>query len=97
MDANEKLLNTFATRARQMMLRFEELKQENQQLRATVSERDARISDLTKQMESVRADYKALREAKMMTIADGDIEESKRKIAKLIRGVDKCITLLSEK
>lgn len=97
MDANEKTLNVFATRARQMMLRFEELKKENAELYAMVDDRDAKLKAMAQQMESVQRDYRALREAKMMTISDGDIEESKRKIAKLIRSVDKCITLLSEK
>lgn len=97
MDANEKTLNVFTTRARQMMLRFEELKKENAELYAMVDDRDAKLKAMAQQMESVQRDYRALREAKMMTISDGDIEESKRKIAKLIRSVDKCITLLSEK
>ena len=33
----------------------------------------------------------------MLEIGDGDIEESKRKIASMIRDVNKCITLLSGK
>jgi hypothetical protein len=35
--------------------------------------------------------------ARMLEITDGDLEGAKKRIAKLIRDVNKCITLLSEK
>ncbi len=43
MSANEKTINTFATRVRQMILKFDEVKQENAELYAMVDERDAKI------------------------------------------------------
>ena len=42
-------------------------------------------------------DYSSLKTAKMMEICDGDIESAKRRLAALIREVNKCITLLSGK
>ena len=41
--------------------------------------------------------YNALMTAKMLTIADTDIENTRKKVNKLIRTVNQCITLLSEK
>jgi hypothetical protein len=35
--------------------------------------------------------------AKMLEITDGDMESAQKRLAKLIRNVNKCITLLSEK
>ena len=46
MSANEKNINTFATRVRQMILQFEELKKENAELYSMVDERDAKIKQL---------------------------------------------------
>ena len=43
MDANEKVINTFATRVRQMILQYEELRKENQRLTSLSEERAARI------------------------------------------------------
>ena len=40
---------------------------------------------------------KAVKMAKMMTISDADMEATQKRIAKLIRDVNKCITLLSDK
>lgn len=38
-----------------------------------------------------------LKTAKMIEITDGDIESAKNRVAKLIRDVNQCITLLSDK
>ena len=41
MNANEKILNTFATRVRQMILQYEALKKENDELYALVDQRES--------------------------------------------------------
>ena len=93
MSANEKNINTFATRVRQMILKFDELKQENNDL---YDERDAKIKQLESQLTQAKHDYESLKMAKMMTISDADMEATQKRIAKLIRDVSKCITLLSD-
>lgn len=97
MNANEKTLNTFATRVRQMILRFNDLKRENDDLYTMIDERDAEIKKLQKQLAQVQADYNSLKMAKMIEITDGDMEGARKRLSKLIRDVNKCITLLSEK
>ena len=97
MSANEKTINTFATRVRQMILKFDEVKQENTELYARVDERDAKIKELEDKLTQAQHDYDSLKMAKMMTISDADVEATQKRIAKLIRDVNKCITLLSDK
>lgn len=97
MNANEKTLNTFATRVRQMILRFNDLKRENDDLYMMIDERDVEIKKLQKQLAQAQADYNSLKMAKMIEITDGDMEGARKRLSKLIRDVNKCITLLSEK
>ena len=97
MSASEKTINTFATRVRQMILKFEDIKHENAELYAMVDERDAKIKELQEKLTQAKHDYDSLKMAKMMTISDSDMETTQKRIAKLIRDVNKCITLLSEK
>ncbi len=97
MSASEKTINTFATRVRQMILKFDEVKQENAELYAMVDERDAKIKELQEKLTQAKHDYDSLKMAKMMTISDSDMETTQKRIAKLIRDVNKCITLLSDK
>ena len=96
MSASEKTINTFATRVRQMILKFEDVKHENAELYAMVDERDAKIKELEEKLTQAKHDYDSLKMAKMMTISDSDIEATQKRIAKLIRDVNKCITLLSD-
>ncbi len=97
MNANEKILNTFATRVRQMILQYEALKKENDELYALVDQREQEIKQLQGELSQAEADYNSLKMAKMLEVTDGDMETAQRRVAKLIRDVNKCITLLSEK
>lgn len=96
MSANEKIINTFATRVRQMILKFEDIKQENAELYSMVDERDAKIKELEQKLAQTEHDYNSLKMAKMMTISDTDMEATQKRVAKLIRDINKCITLLSD-
>ena len=97
MNANEKILNTFATRVRQMILQYEALKKENDELYALGDQREQEIKQLQGEFSQAEADYNSLKMAKMLEVTDGDMETAQKRVAKLIRDVNKCITLLSEK
>ena len=97
MNSNEKILNTFATRVRQMILQYEALKKENDELYALVEQREQEIKQLREELSQAEADYNSLKLAKMLEVTDGDMETAQKRVAKLIRDVNKCITLLSEK
>ena len=96
MDDTEKTITLFTTRMRQMILRYEETKKENSDLYAMVDERDARIKQLEAQLAQARNDYNSLTLARMIEVTDSDVENARKRISKLIRDVNKCITLLSE-
>lgn len=97
MEANEKTLTLFTTRIRQLILQFKDVKKENANLYAMVDERDARISELEAKLAQAQNDYNSLKMARMIEISDGDLEGAQKRLAKLIKDVNKCITLLSEK
>lgn len=97
MNANEKTLITFATRVRQMILQYQEVKGENDELYTLVDQRDQEIKRLQAQLAQAQNDYNSLKMARMIEISDSDMESAQKRIAKLIRDVNKCITLISEK
>lgn len=94
---HDKIINTFATRVRQMLLQYNALKKENVSLRKEVMKRDAEIADLKAELELWQAEYDNLKLTKMLEITDGDMETAQKRVAKLLRDVNKCITMLSEK
>lgn len=96
MEAGHKSIDLLATRVRQMILQYDELKQQNAALDAKVAEQAGRIGQLEAQLVQLRGDYNNLKVARMVEITDGDMESAQKRLAKLIRDVDKCITLVSE-
>ncbi|MGM9704790.1 MAG: hypothetical protein ACI3YB_02210 [Prevotella sp.] len=97
MDATEKTIALFTTRVRQMILQYEELKEDNANLLTLVEERDSTIKSLEKQLAQAKKDYDSLKMARMIEVTNGDLESAQKRLSKLIRDVNKCITLISEK
>jgi peptidoglycan hydrolase CwlO-like protein len=97
MASNDAYMNVFTTRVRQLILKYQEIKKENGELYNMVDERDKKIAELERAVSEKDREYQALKTAKMIEITDGDIESAKNRVAKLIRDVNQCITLLSDK
>lgn len=97
MDADEKTIALFTTRVRQLILQYNELKNDNAVLRSQIAERDSAIAQLKQELSEAHEEYDRLKIAKMVTITNGDLESAQKRISKLIRDVSKCITLISEK
>ena len=95
MSPNEQTLVTFETRVRQMILRFLELKKENNDLRASIAKNEEAIKQLEDQVAQADQNYNALKMARMIEVSDGDLEKAKQRLSKLIRDVDKCIGIMS--
>ena len=96
MDSNETVITSFETRVRQLILRFQDLKKENQELYAMVGKAEQELKDLQAKLTQKDNDYNALKMAKMMTITDGDLETAKARVQKMIREVNKCIAIMSD-
>ena len=96
MEQNEKTLTTFETRVRQMVLRFQELKRENEELYRLVEKGEQDIKSVQEKLAQTEKDYNALKMAKMIEITDGDLQGAKDRLAKLIREVNKCIAVLGD-
>ena len=95
MTESDKVLAIFQTRVRDLIRRFQEMKKENEELYAIIGENEQQIKQLQAKIAQTERDYQSLKMAKMMEITDGDLDEAKERLAKLIRDVNKCIALLS--
>ena len=94
MTQNEQALTTFETRVRQMILQFQELKKENEELYKMVGKNEQDLKALRDQLAQDERDYESLKMARMIEISDGDLQGAKDRLSKLIREVNKCISML---
>ena len=96
MAQNEKTFITLETRVRQMLLRFQELKKENEELYRMVEKGEQEVKLLQEKLAQTEKDYNALKMAKMIEITDGDLQGAKDRLARLIREVNRCIAILGD-
>ena len=88
-------MKKFEAKVRQVLAQFRVLKQENADLYAELEGKEEEIKQLKAELAQSKNDYNNLKLAKMIEISDTDIKESKMKITKLVREINKCINILS--
>ena len=90
-------IKTFASQVRQLILQLRKLKQENADLEAMVQKLKEENTQATQALKAMQVEYNSLIMGKVLHITDNDLETSKQRINNMIRTVDRCITILSEK
>lgn len=95
-EKDKNLLSTFESRLRQLIHLYEELQKENESLKQLLVKKNEEVSTLTDSKKDLEAMYTNLRMAKTIGIHDQDITETKKRLSKLVREVDRCIALLNE-
>lgn len=90
-------INEFAVRIRSLIRYTEKLKASNAELSNAISVKADEIEQLKAKLSEQEEKYNALLTARMLDITDGNIETVRKQVNNLIRNVNQCITLLSDK
>ena len=90
-----KKLQIFETHFRMLMEKYTQLKAENAELYDMVDQKDAALKELQMKNEELQKQYDNLKLAKVISVSDSDLDNAKKRLAKLVRDVDKCIALLN--
>ncbi len=80
-----------------MILQYQSVTKQNEDLCRQVAEQQQRIEKLEAQLQQQRNDYESPKLARMVETGQVDMHAAQKRLAKLIRDVDKCITLINEK
>lgn len=94
-EKHEKLLSDLEFRMRQLMYLCDSLKEESQELKLRLEEKDREILNMKTDMEQLNLKYKNLKFANALTGKNADdVEMTKKRLSKLVQDVEKCISLL---
>ena len=93
---SEKTIVEFQTKVRALILQFQNLKKENEELYAILEKNETDVRQLRQQLLDKQQEFDAFKAAKLLEVSDGDIQSARERLAKLIRDVNKCIAVLSE-
>lgn len=93
-NEQEIALRNFEARVRQLMMAYQDERQKNADLQAQLEACQQQLASAEQTIDGLKKDYDTLKTARMIEVSGDDVKESRAKIARLIREVDKCIALL---
>ena len=92
----KKLLSTFEARLRHLIYLHDELKRENAELKQLLEEEKKENERILAEYKELERSYTNLKTATSISLNGSDVKETKLRLSKLVREVDKCIALLNE-
>ena len=95
-EEEKKLLNSFETQLRHLIYLHDELKRENAKLKKLLENEKLKNEKVQAQYDELEVNYTNLKTATTISLNGSDVKETKLRLSKLVREVDKCIALLNE-
>ncbi len=90
----EKIVRLLETRTRQLIIKFQQVKEENEELLSDLVAKDEELRKIKQQHRDIEAAYNNLKTARLLEVGDQDLAAAKLRISRLVRDVDKCIAQL---
>ena len=95
-EEEKKLLNSFETQLRHLIYLHDELKRENAELKKLLENEKLKNEKVQAQYDELEVSYTNLKTATAISLNGSDVKETKLRLSKLVREVDKYIALLNE-
>ena len=95
-DEEKELLNTFEAKLRHLIYLHDELKRENADLKQALAHEEEERQRTQEAYKELERQYTDLKTATTISLNGSDVKETKLRLSKLVREVDKCIALLNE-
>ena len=92
----EELIEAFETKLRKLITEYKTLQSQNENLKAELDRKHTDLMKAHKEVLDLRTNYDHLRIGLQLGTSDAERAESKQRINKLIREIDKCLALLDE-
>lgn len=92
---DELVVENFESKLNRLMGAYTRLQTENSALREQLNLQSVELDKVRKQNIELTESYKNLKQAKIISSSDSEIGDTKRRLSKLVREVDRCIALLN--
>jgi hypothetical protein len=95
-DEEKKQLNDFETSLRHLIYLHDKLRREHAELQQLLLDKEGAMSKLRSEYDKLNQSYVDLKSAMTMSLGGGDVIETKQRLSKIVREVDKCIAMLNQ-
>ena len=94
-EEEKNQLSVFEARVRQLMFLHDELKAQNKALTEALDKKEQSLQQLQHDYNELESHYTNLKQARIISIHDSDVDDTRKRISKLVREIDKCLALLN--
>ena len=95
-DEQSRLLTSLETEVRHLVLLYQKIKRERDELAAELEKTGKRLSEIQNVAQDWETKYQHLKLAKIISISEQEAKKTENRLSKLEREIEKCIALLNE-
>ena len=94
-DDDSRLIEQFEGKIRKLVDLYDVVKSSNSDLRSQIEAKNEEIKRLNLELTDLKESYQRLKQSKVLEVSGHDIDDTKRRVAGLVREIDHCIKLLN--
>ncbi len=94
-EEDSRLIEQFEGKIRKLVDLYDTVKCSNSELRSQIEAKDKEIERLNLELTDLKESYQCLKQSKVLEVSGHDIDDTKRRVAGLVREIDHCIKLLN--
>jgi len=95
-DEQSRLLTSLETEVRHLVLLYQKIKRERDELAAELEKTEKKLSEIQNVAQDWETKYQHLKLAKIISISEQEARKTQNRLSKLEREIEKCIALLNE-
>ena len=97
MTENDRtIIANFEEKLHRLVFEYKQKKERNKELTATLQQKENALKELEQRCIALEKSYDNLKQAKILSLSDNAVNETKEKISKLVREIDRCIESLKK-
>ncbi len=94
-EEDSRLIEQFEGKIRKLVDLYDVVKSSNSDLRSQIEVKNEEIKRLNLELTDLKESYQRLKQSKVLEVSGHDIDDTKRRVAGLVREIDHCIKLLN--
>jgi chromosome segregation ATPase len=94
-EEDSRLIEQFEGKIRKLVDLYDVVKSSNSDLRSQIEAKNEEIKRLNLELTDLKESYQRLKQSKVLEVSGHDIDDTKRRVAGLVREIDHCIKLLN--
>ena len=97
MTENDRtIIANFEEKLYKLIFEYKFYKEANEKMAAELQEKENKLKELQKNCTEIEASYNNLKQARILSLSDNSIQETRDRISRLVREIDRCIESLQK-